>query len=185
MAVNSPFPYEFNNPEQSNCMAVFRLNIGTKYFIYKGLKVKKTVEGMSAQIHRERNNLKENSILFKVVTYIRQKRVTQMTVDVIKETDHPVDLLIAEYEALQAAKTDSNCLNITFFNNEYYPGWIPQKAVVEYNKWLQGEEMPNTHKNLKDFLIKHVDKNVADKIFKYVTERFKPGNESRKTVSKK
>lgn len=177
MLVTAPFPFQMEEEDSRKGTCVFKLMFGSKYFIYKGLKVKKTVENLSVQIHKELNNPKENSILFKVIAYIQKSRVTMMKVEVIKESDAIVDLLLAEYEVLQSAKDDVNCLNTRFFNNEYFPNWIPQTAVNEFQKRLQGAKPTDTDKNLKRFLSRNIDDNdLVDTIFAYVKKNFKPGN---------
>ncbi len=178
MGVNSPYPYNISQElEGRSPTCVFKLVFGSKYFIFKGLRIAKTVEGLSMQIHKELNNPKEDSVLFKVVAYVRKTRIKVMTVDLIKETDDTVDLLLTEYEALQGAKNDPNCLNTRFINYEYYPNWIPQIAINEFNKRLQGVKPTDTDKNLKRFLFRLIDGDEAiEQIIKYVKEHYKPGN---------
>lgn len=181
MSFNSPFPFTIDEEvKHRNPTCVFKLRFGLtkrKYFIFKGLRVLNTAETLSAQIHKERMQPKEDSILFKVISYIRTNKVAEMAVEVVKETDDTVDLLYSEYEALQAAKNDSDCLNVRFINNEYYPKWIPQKAILDFNKLIQGEKIPDKHKNLKKFLNSALPDNkkkpeLVLAIMKYVTDRF-------------
>lgn len=177
MIFTAPFPFQMEEEDKRKGTCVFKLIFGKKYYIFKGLKVGKTVENLSAQIHKELNNPKEDSILFKVIAYIQKSRTTMMRVEVIKETDAIVDLLLCEYEALQDAKNDVNCLNTKFFNNEYFPNWIPQSAVNEFNRRLQGAKPTDTDKNLKRFLTRLIEGDEAiDKIVQYVKEHYKPGN---------
>lgn len=175
MAISSPFPYVFKEPTQS-VTCVFKMIFGTKYFICKGLKLHSIAESLSTQIHRELNRPKEDSILFKVVAYVKKARVTTMTIDVIHETDDPVELLKVEYEQLQKAKKDPNCLNTRFVNNDYYPKWIPQTAINEFNKQLQGHGRNNKGekiRRLKKFLSKYT-KNPEDleKMVAYIEIKF-------------
>jgi hypothetical protein len=177
MSITSPFPYTIkDDPGSVTC--VFKLWFGKKYYIYKALKLHQLLENLSAQIHRERQNVKENSILFEVIKYINKSRVTMMEVEVLKATDEYVDLLMTEYEALQEAKDDDNCLNLKFVNHEHFPNWMPQVAINEFTKRLQGEKMPDKHRNLRRFLNANLpdtkDKaDVVEKFFKYVTKHFK------------
>src|SRR5687767_6540158 len=120
MSVTAPFPYVINpDVARRNPTAVFKLIFGKKYFIFKGLKIAGTVENLSKQIHRELANPKEDSILIKVIAYIKKHRIPTMSVEVLYEGDAILDLLMQEYKALQAAKKDENCLNTRFTNNEY------------------------------------------------------------------
>lgn len=177
MIITAPFPFQMEEEDRRKGTCVFKLILGTKYYIFKGLKIGKTVENLSAQIHKELNNPKENSILFKVIAYIKKSRTTMMKVEVITETDAIVDLLFAEYKALQAAKNDVNCLNTRFINNEYFPNWIPQSAVNEFNRRLLGAKPTDTDKSLKRFLSRHIEGDeVIEKIIQYVKEHYKPGN---------
>lgn len=176
MGISSPFPFTYkDSPDSVTC--VFRLRFGAaKYFIFKALKLHATVEGLSAQIHKERMGVKEDSIMYKVVAYINRTRTTIMTVEVIHETDDPVELLKVEYEQLQKAKKDPNCLNTRFTNNDYHPRWIPQTAINEFNKQLQGA--PDNRKGekirkLNKFLIKYTNnKDDLQKIIEYIEQRF-------------
>ncbi len=148
--------------------------LGGKYFIYKGLKLHATVENLSVQLHRELNKPKEDSILFKVIAYIKRARIITMTVEIIHETDDPVELLKVEYEQLQKAKKDPNCLNTRFTNNDYYPKWIPQTAIHEFNKQLQGKKQPDKHKNLKRVLSKYTNNSEdSEKLFEYIVKNFR------------
>lgn len=180
MIALAPFPFQMEEEDRRKGTCVFKLIFGTKYYIFKGLRIEKTVENISRQIWKELNNPKEDSILFKVIAYIQKSRVTIMKVEVIKESDSIVDLLMTEYEALQAAKNDVNCLNTKFFNNEYFPNWIPQVAVNDFNKLLQGAKPTDTDKNLKRFLTRLIEGEEAiEKIIEYVKKNYKPGNRFR------
>lgn len=174
MSVTSPFPYTFKEQyETTSVTCVFKLWFGSKYFIFKGMRMDKTVETLSVQIHREMNNQKDDSILFKAVAYIKRARIVTMTVEIIYETDAILDLLTMEYEELQEAKKDPNCLNTRFTNNEYYPKWIPQHIINEFAKQLQGVRMPDKHKNLRKYLTKYIKKDSdLDQIMKYILDRF-------------
>jgi hypothetical protein len=173
MAISSPFPYTFKEPYQS-VTCVFKLWFGSKYFIFKGMKLHSTAENLSIQIHRELNRPKEDSIMFKVIAYIKRARITTMTVELIHETDAIGELLMVEYEQLQKAKKDLNCLNTRFTNNEYYPKWIPQVAINEFTKQLQGNRMPDKHRNLRRFLSKYTKKSDdLEKIFEYIVKNFR------------
>jgi hypothetical protein len=174
MAISSPFPYTYKEVYAS-VTCVFKLWFGGKYFIFKCMKLHAASENLSAQIHRELSNPKEDSIIFKVVAYVKRARVTTMAVEVIHETDDPVELLKVEYEQLQKAKDDPNCLNTRFVNNDYYPKWIPQTAINEFNKQLQGHVTGKGEKirKLRRFLSKYT-KSPEDlqKIMAYIEERF-------------
>src|ERR1700739_3455638 len=102
MAVHAPFPYTFKDDYQ-NTTAVFKMWFGTRYFIFKALKLKATVESLSGQIHRELSRPKDDSILVNVIAYVKKARVTNMVVERLFESDAVVDVLMAEYEALQKA----------------------------------------------------------------------------------
>lgn len=176
MSVTSPFPFTYKGPYEGTSSCVFKLRFGTKYFIFKCLKLNHTAEGLSKQIHRELNIPKEDSILFKVVAYVKRARVTMMEVEVIHDADNPVDLLKVEYEQLQKAKKDPNCLNTRFVNNDYYPAWIPQTAINEFNKQLQGHAKTGKGekmRRLKKFLSKYTKSpDDLEKIMEYIEGKF-------------
>ena len=92
----------------------------------------------------------------------------------IFESDAIAQILLTEYEELQKAKDDPNCLNVRFVNNEYYPHWVPQVAINEFTKQLQGAAMTDKEKNLRRFLSKFI-KNSDDlqKIIEYLKERYR------------
>lgn len=182
MSVTAPFPYTIDaDAKRRNSMAVYRLWFGKKYFIFKGMKLAQSIENVSAQIKREIQVPKENSIMIKLVAYVRSARVTIMDVEVLKETDDQVDLLLTEYEWLQASKKDEDCLNTDFVNNEHFPRWMAQTAINEFHKRLQGIKPPDKHKYLKMYLRtslvsikKEAEREeVVEKLFKYITERFR------------
>lgn len=186
MALNAPFPYTLDYEVASrNPTGVFKLRFGLsgkKYFIFKGLKIAMTVENLSKQIYRELNSQfqKEDSILFKAIAYIRSSKVTTMQVEVVMEVDDTVELLLTEYETLQAAKNDSDCLNTRFTNTDYYPHWIPQVAINDFLKRLGGVKPRDKDKNLlkylkgtlKDAKTKDYD-TVAVNIVTYITQRYR------------
>lgn len=176
MLMTAPFPYSIE-PElaRRNPTCVFKLVFGTtkKYFIFKGMRVANTVETLANQIYKENQKPKEDSILFKVVSYIKASRPSIMTVEVIKETDDTIDLLMTEFEALKAAKKDPNCLNTRFYNNEYFPKWIPQSAINQYNKILGGGRVTDKEKNFRKFLQRLINGDEAiDLILKYVKKKY-------------
>jgi hypothetical protein len=193
MSVTAPFPYTINpDVARRNPTAVFKLVFGKKYFIFKGLKIAKTVEGLSAQIHREKNNPKDDSILINVISYIKRQRIVMMDVEVLFESDAIVDILHEEYKALQAAKKDENCLNTRFTNNEYFPQWVPQSAINEFQAKLQGVHPTDHEKKLRTYLRRTLqDEETAEKIVNYVLNNFRASrprpkkHESSKNIPKK
>jgi hypothetical protein len=194
MGINSSFAYHFVDPDiqYKNPTGVFKLSFGRKYFIFKGLRIATTVENLSKQLHREISKPKDDSVLFKVVAYLRKQRTKVMDVDVLFESDAIIDVLMAEYEALKAAKEDPDCLNTKFINNEYFPNWIPQHVINDFLKRLQGVGPTNNEKNLKRFLSNHIEnEELVERVVKYVTTHFrgaaprKKRNESNKDISKK
>ena len=156
---------------------VFKLLFGEKYFIYKGLSVKATVDNLSKQISRELSAPKEDSILFKVVCYIKTTGTPSATVEIKCISDDPLLILTTEYEELNKAKDDVNCLNIKFENLSYVPKWIPQKAVVKFKKLVEtGSAKKVVHKDvhLRNYLkkMKLPDEDV-NKIVEYVQTRYR------------
>lgn len=173
MSISAPFPYTYKE-EYETGTCVFKLWFGSRYFIFKGLNFKTTVENLSKQIHRERTRPKDDSILTSVIAYINKARVTSMVVEKVCEADAIAVLLMEEYEALQEAKNDPNCLNTRFTNTDYYPHWVPQVAINEFTKQLQGPVMSHKEKNLKRFLSKYIkNQEHLQEIMGYIGERFK------------
>lgn len=173
MPTSSPFPYTYKEEYQSTT-AVFKLWFGKRYFIYKGMKFKTTVENLAFQIHREIRTPKDDSILVNVIAYVKKGRITYMEVEKLFEADSHVDLLMFEYETLQEAKNDQNCLNTRFTNTDYYPNWIAQVAINEFVSRLQKPAISQKGKNLKKYLKKYIDNQEdLEDIMTYILERFK------------
>lgn len=177
MLITAPFPFNID-PElkRRNPTAVFKLVFGTthRYFIFKGLRIYQTAESLSKQINKEINEPKEDSIMFKVVAYIKRARPAIMNVELIFESDSYPDILMAEYEALQAAKKDPNCLNTRFTNIEYFPHWISHKVAQDYLKWHGGRKPTNKEKNLRKFLNTQIrGKDAIDAIVDYIKDKWR------------
>lgn len=156
---------------------VFKMNFGKKFFIYKGKSVHLSVDIFSKQIDREIRNPKSTSILVKVVAYLKRYPVTSASIDVLMYTEDPVELLLAENEALQANKENKDCLNISFDNTAYVPQWIPQKDVVAYKRKLEGKRMQSKvpkDVHFKNYLNKmKLSAKKVDQIFEYVKARYR------------
>ena len=115
-----------------------------------------------------------------------------MEVEVIFESDAIIHILEEEYKALQAAKGDENCLNTRFTNNEYFPQWVPQVVINEFQASLQGVQPADHEKKLRTYLRRTLqDEEIVEKIVNYVLNNFRASrprpkkNESSKNIPQK
>lgn len=156
---------------------VYKLTFGDRYFIFKAMNLRQSIKPLAEQLDREIRNPKEDSMLIKVVSFLRTYPVNFASVSVIHVDDDNIKLLMAEYNALEAAKDDHNCLNMNTSNTDYFPKWVTQKEIVKFKAWVDGKTV--RFKPSKDvFLRKYLAKfNIAEvdqeKIFNYVRERYR------------
>lgn len=155
----------------------FKLFFGKKYFIYKGKSLQLTISNFAKQIDRELRNEKKDSILFKVIAYLKRYPVTSASVEVLMTSEDPIEVLMAEFTALQAGKDDPDCLNVSFENTQYIPAWIPQKDVVIFKKKLEGKKLVRSipkDVHLRNYLEKmKLSRAKVDQIVEYVLKRYR------------
>lgn len=102
---------------------VFRMNFGTKYFIWKSPGLKASLETMCRDLDRKVNSgCKPEDLFCKLVTHCKRYRAYDFTVQVLFESQDHNELLEAEGMLLEAAKGDQHCLNSVF--EPYKPKWI-------------------------------------------------------------
>ncbi len=176
MSVANPFRVESIDKIPGDA-GVFKMFFGKKYFIYKGKSLHLTVSNFAKQIDRELRLPKEDSILAKAIAYLKRYPVTSAAVEVLMTSDDPLAVLMAEFEALQAAKEDPECLNVTFDNTAYFPQWIPQKDVINFKKKLEGKILRRTvpkDVHLRNYLEKmNLSKARVNQIVEYVLKRYR------------
>lgn len=137
---SSPFRYSFKRDDYTSASCVYKLWFGKKYFIWKAKALFQSVDTMSVDIDRRlRNGMKEGDMYTLVIAHIKRARVTQMEAEAIVFNDNPEELLIAEYEALKAAKGDPDCLNMGFY--PYLPKWIPESAVKVLEEYIHKKRL--------------------------------------------
>lgn len=119
-------PFRYNMKERyTSSTCVCKLWFGKKYFIRKFKSLHAGVDVIARDIDRRlRLGQKPDDIYDNVIKYIKRSRCTQFEVEMIFKSDKAQEVLLSEYTALQASKSDPDCLNAVFDQVEY-PKWIP------------------------------------------------------------
>lgn len=135
MRISNPFRYQFLEPARSTS-CILKLWFGKKYLIMKAKSATQTVNALSQELDRRlRLGVVPSHMYEKVVRYILKSRVAIFHVEVMFESDKPIELLKSEYKFLKIGMNDDACLNNTF--DAYIPAWIPINVVSKYQTWLK------------------------------------------------
>jgi len=156
---------------------VYKLTFGDRYFIFKAMNLSQSIKPLAEQIDREIRSPKEDSILYKVISFLRTYPVNFASVSIIHAGEDNVKLLMAEHEALEAANSDTNCLNVNISNTDYFPKWITQKEIMKFKAMVEGKTVrfkPSKDVYLRKYLSKFsIPAGDQEKIFNYVRERYR------------
>ena len=88
---------------------------------------------VETQIAKEIEVPKLDSIFSKLVEFCRDKKVKEISIEILKNyPGNELKLLQDEYDLLQAAKKDKKCLNKEFVNHKSYPRWISQEVINNF-----------------------------------------------------
>lgn len=137
---SSPFRYSLKKEDYTSASCVYKLWFGKKFFIWKAKALFQSLDTVSVDIDRRlRNGMKQGDMYTLVISHIQRARVTQMEAEVVLYSDNPEELLIAEYEALKAAKGNPDCLNMGFY--PYIPKWIPEAAVKALEQYIRKKQL--------------------------------------------
>lgn len=178
-----PISLNYKNPDKiSQEQCIFKIWAGTHYFVWKTNGIRPLMNRVADQITKEMLVPKKDSIFSKLVTHCLVRKITELSIEVIK--NYPTDqhaLLMDEYNLLQASKKDKKCLNKDFVNHKSYPRWITQESMNNFKiYYTQGKNVGSSikDKNLRKFLNGIVYKEMTgdefvERIFTYVKTRYK------------
>jgi hypothetical protein len=125
------FPYKFQDDSlvYTTDPAVYKLHFGSKYFIWKGLKFKASVEQNLSDIQKLIHRPPAANHLFSAISsYLNRTTVKRCTVELVLQTDDVKQLLAKEQELLDQGRNDQNCLNVEFI--PHIPKWMNQANEV-------------------------------------------------------
>lgn len=146
-----------------NTHCIYRLNFDEKYLFIKCKFFHQSILLNMKEIDRRmRLGCTPENILYKVIPFIIKNKVNICSVDILFQPDDVAELLPFEKKILEQAKTDPNCLNITF--EPYEPKWISDLlSGVTTSKLAK----PVLSKPTAEIIITHsaeaYDKNKTDK----------------------
>lgn len=169
----------FRNIElvQAKTPCLFKIWAGNKYYIWKSNSVRPLMESVTEkQLSKEVEVPKLDSIFKKLVDHLRTAKLSEVTVEVIKNYNDPYLLLKDEYDMLQAAKKDKKCLNLEFVNHKLYPKWISQEAINNFKiYYTKGKKVGSSDKDkrLLKFLNYRCEKELSEAIYQYVKKNYK------------
>lgn len=123
------FPYQMA-PEITGYTsepAVYKLQFGRKYYIWKGKSFKSSVEQNLSDISGLLYKLekKVDHIFYPIVEHIKHYRVMECTVHLIMQTGVAANLVKAEADILEVAIGDPECLNVHF--KPHIPKWLAEE----------------------------------------------------------
>jgi len=105
---------------------VFRINAGSKYFIWKAKTLDVSLKSMTSDLTRKLlpGKLPANDLFFDFVNYIKRYRIYNLTVVVLLETKDVNELVSFEETLLKQTELDPDCLNSS--SVPYHPKWITE-----------------------------------------------------------
>lgn len=153
---------------------VFRINAGSKYFIWKTKLLDSSITSMSKDLSSKikPGNLKDNDLFFNLVNYIKRYRIFALTINVLLETKDVNELLSFEENSLKDSELDPNCLNNSLI--PYRPKWINE---------LLGETTSVSITIPKDQALEYV-KEARDSFIKDVIPAPERRSEGKKQINK-
>lgn len=129
LVMANAFPYQFTStPAVLDHPAVYKLNFGKKYFIWKGKTLKGSIEQNCIDIQKLRFNPKPGHIFMPIVEAINKGRVMFCKVEVLIITDDLQQLLDKEKNELENCKRDLFCLNTVL--EQHIPKWIAEQLAT-------------------------------------------------------
>ena len=155
---------------------LFKMWVGSKYFIYKSMDVKALMKNLQLQLAKEIEVPKLDSIFRKLTDHCRSSKTFEISIEAIKGYSEVFNLLCDEYDQLQAAKKDKKCLNTTFVNHQHYPRWVSQEDINNFKiYYTKGKNVGSSAKDkrLTKFLNTWCEKELAEKIYIYVKKNYK------------
>lgn len=121
------FHYEFKNPAKvvNDKLAVYKIHLGSKYFIWKGKSLKGSIEQNFSDIQKLIWSPKPDHIFMPMIKQIKAGRVLSAKVEVMITTDDPKVFLETERKLLAEGKADVACINLIF--EPYIPKWLQEQ----------------------------------------------------------
>lgn len=126
---------------------VFQFEMGTKYFIWKGPDLMKTLTSQARDIERKVNgekripgSLPKSDIFHDMIIHIGKYRTFDIRVYPLFSSQNINDLIEFEKEYLKKCLADPNCLNLN--REPYFPKWV----MAEIENSPQQKKIPNTVK---------------------------------------
>lgn len=125
------YPYKIQGEYDPDKPAVYKLVFKNRFYIWKGVKLKSSLDTISKDITRLRLKLVINNehLMSKVISYIKKGRIASCTVEVICQPDTYSLLVECERVALINSKENENCLNKSF--EPYIGEWLSAAIAKE------------------------------------------------------
>lgn len=123
MAVKNFIKTTVITPGYSQDPVVYRIDVGKRYFIWKGKNLDQSLTWLPDDLSNKiLNGAKQNDLLYELVNYMRRFRAHELTVSVLLQTSDPNELIEFERLQLEQAEKDPNCLNTVFV--PHVPKWL-------------------------------------------------------------
>lgn len=122
------YPYIFRTDISNidtSMPALYKIHLGSKYFIWKGKSLKKSVEQNMFDIEKLLRRSEQPSHLFyPAIIHIRRGRPARAEIEIVLLTEDPELLIAAERDTLADAREDKNCLNTIY--EPHRPKWMDE-----------------------------------------------------------
>jgi hypothetical protein len=130
---------------------VYKLSFNDRYVIVKAKESHKSIEAIQKALNQfmrhSESQRKPQNLYYHFFSYVESKQEGIFTIETIKESDNPYELLKTEQESLWASVNDKKCLNnnteayIPEYNEETgMYGWIPKSSALNFQKWLKSHK---------------------------------------------
>jgi hypothetical protein len=133
---------------------VYKLWYASKYVVIKCKTLARSRENLDTGLKYFLKNTPKgrnpNDLYYKFYSYVIENIGHTFLVEIIIATNHPMKLLMTEYNELKKAESDENCLNKSF--DVYIPqdtqkkagSWINRGHYLNFMKWKLRTEAKNT-----------------------------------------
>lgn len=129
-----PLRRKDGEPTYGQEACIYKVYAGDKFMIWKGRSFSQSISQAAETIERGlRIPIKPDNAFAGIVDLVVAHRLPFLEVEPISYPKSAFDLLREEQEMLWAAKSDPNCVNISF--ETYVPAWIPIGDLERFNEW--------------------------------------------------
>jgi transcriptional regulator of met regulon len=150
--------YRYNIIGDYNSLpTIYRINLGSKFYIWKGKSLRQSMETLSEDIDRlVRNGVAADHLLANVVLHVKRTRPS-CTIEVLLQTDNLAELIEFERTTLINCKENKDFLNKN--SEPYMPKWIleatgqPLPAVEHMDKVRKDEINTTENKAITDTFV--------------------------------